>query len=348
MVRGLFHLAVFSCVVFAGLFFFRKHFEVNESITTKKKVVRVFSYGSFTSSYGPGPQLKTEFEKTCNCIIEFIEGTDAGILLQRLKIEGEGLGADLILGLDQFDLSKAQREFKWKPMKLENVQFHPRVKSALTSPEFVPYNWGILSFVARKDLKDPPTRLDDLLSPTWRGKFALQDPRTSSPGLQFVMWVLHEKGERAGFDYLEKVLKNAHSVSGSWSQSYSLFQKRQVDMVLSYTTSVMYHLLEEKDPNYIALEFKERHPEQFEFMAIPEYCRECELAEQFAHFLLEPSSQQILMKRNYMFPVIEGLIESTEFKSASLFKTFHRSELVSDSEIQQILKQWSQRRRGAE
>jgi thiamine transport system substrate-binding protein len=334
--------------VFAGLFVFRKHFQEGESPITQKKVLRVFSYGSFTSSYGPGPELKIEFEKKCDCIVEFIEGTDAGILLQRLKIEGEGLGADVILGLDQFDLVKARREFRWKNLNVDGFSFHPRVKSSLVWPEFVPYDWGILSFVSRKDLGNAPRELNDLLSPAWRGKFALQDPRTSSPGLQFLMWVLHEKGEKAGFEYIEKVIQNSHSVSGSWSQSYSLFQKREVDLVFSYSTSVMYHLLDENDPNYVALEFKEKHPEQFEFMAVPEYCRECDLAQEFVRFLLDPSSQTILMKRNYMFPVIESLFNASDFKLAPLFRTFSRTQLLSDTEIQRILKEWSKRRRGSE
>ena len=346
--RGIFHLLVFCLLVFSGLFVFRKHFQVGESLENQKKILRVFSYGSFTSSYGPGPQLKSEFEKKCDCIVEFIEGADAGILLQRLKIEGEGLGADVILGLDQFDLSRAQREFSWKKLNVGSVSFHPRVKQALAVPEFVPYDWGILSFVARSELSDPPKKLDDLLSPVWRGRFALQDPRTSSPGLQFVMWVLHEKGEKAGFDYLEKVLKNAHSVSGSWSQSYSLFQKRQVDLVFSYSTSVMYHLIEEKDPNYQALEFQERHPEQFEFMAIPQYCRECDLAQDFIRFMLEPESQKILINKNYMLPVIPDLLEFSALKESPLFGTFSRSQLPSDFEVQKTLREWNKRRRGVE
>lgn len=348
MVRGIFHLSIFVLVIFAGLFIYQKNRDRQSSPKQQIPILRVFSYGSFTSSYGPGPILKTEFEKICQCKIEFIEGTDAGILLQRLKIEGEGLGADLILGLDQFDLAKAQSEFQWQTIQVTDVQFDQRVRAALMNNQFIPYNWGIISFIGRKDLDGTLSKLDDLLKPEWKGRFALQDPRTSSPGLQFLMWIIHAKGESEGLRYLGRLLKQAHSVSGSWSQSYSLFQKRQVDLVLSYTTSVMYHLLEEKDENYKAIEFSEEHPEQFEYMAISEFCRQCELAQKFARFLLESKSQEVLMKKNFMFPVVKGLRETTEFNKASLFPTFSRKEIVSEDQVQRILKKWAEQRRNVE
>ena len=64
--------------------------------------LRVFGYESFVTQAGVG--LKQMFEKDCQCRVEFFSGPDSGILLQRLKIEGESLGADLIIGLDQFDI----------------------------------------------------------------------------------------------------------------------------------------------------------------------------------------------------------------------------------------------------
>lgn len=333
-------------LVFAGLFVFYSK-KTDEALQSRNlPVLRVFGYSSFTSSYGPGPSLKLEFEKFCNCRVEFIEGSDSGILLQRLKIEGESLGADLVLGLDQFDLSKAQSEFPWKTMKVDIETFDRQVRPAMTNPAFIPYDWGVLSFVSRKNLASVPKQLDDLLRPEWKGRFALQDPRTSSPGFQFVMWVLHAKGYDEGFRFLGQLIKQAHGVSGSWSQSYGLFQKAQVDLVFSYTTSPMYHLLEEKSDQFQALEFRESHPVQVEYVGIPEYCRNCELAEEFVKFIISPPGQQIIMRKNFMFPVLTSVRSKSEFNEVPLFSTFHQSEIFSEEKVQQILKRWIEQRRG--
>jgi thiamine transport system substrate-binding protein len=73
---------------------------------------------------------------------------------------------------------------------------------------FVPYDWGVLSFVARKSSGISMTlSLDDLMQTQFASKIALQDPRTSSVGLQFLMWVLKVKGEEEGFEYIKKMMK---------------------------------------------------------------------------------------------------------------------------------------------
>src|SRR6478752_3573204 len=135
---------VFIAVVFLGLFLALLNRTETNTSAGSMPTLRVFGYSSFTGKFGPGPSLKAEFEKTCNCKLEFIEGSDSGILLQRLKIEGESLGADLVIGLDQFDISKATAEQQWRKMNLGDLNVYDVVKPALANKFFVPYDWGAL------------------------------------------------------------------------------------------------------------------------------------------------------------------------------------------------------------
>ena len=107
----LFLVAVFTLLSIAYL-------NKNQSflVRDQKPTVKIFTYASFSSKWGPGPVLQEIFEKTCDCKIEFLDGSDSGILLQRLKIEGEKLGADLVIGLDQYDLQKAVVESNWRSL----------------------------------------------------------------------------------------------------------------------------------------------------------------------------------------------------------------------------------------
>ncbi|ASD64855.1 thiamine ABC transporter substrate-binding protein [Bdellovibrio bacteriovorus] len=341
------HFVLFLTVVFLGLFLAVLNRTDTTAPNSSLPTVRVFGYASFTGRWGPGPALKDLFEKNCKCKVEFIEGSDSGILLQRLKIEGESLGADVVVGLDQFDLSKAVSEQSWRKLSLGQLDVYDAVKPALANSFFVPYDWGALTFVARKnELMRMPASLDDLLAPELAKKIALQDPRTSSPGMQFLYWVIRAKGEEEGFRYLQKLMSQVHSFSPTWSTAYGLFTNKQTKLVYSYVTSPLYHEIEEKKKDYVALPFNEALPVQFEFVGIPEFCRHCDLAEQFVNLMLSNEGQKIIMEKNYMFPVMKGVMENTSFAPLMNVKTMQQVEILSSTEVDRLLRRWTEIRRG--
>ncbi|MES3036738.1 MAG: thiamine ABC transporter substrate-binding protein, partial [Bdellovibrionota bacterium] len=251
-------LAVISSVLF--LYFINKGNQVKTPAAAPH--LRVYSYASFTQAWGPGPLLKQKFKEKTGMEIDFIESPDSGVLLQRLKLEGPTLGADMVIGLDQYDLKRALGELQWKKIDFGNLIKEQGLDPQLENEYFVPYDWGILSFIARKGtLPFEPQSLDDLLDPRLRDKIAYEDPRTSSPGLQFLFWVHNQKKSKAN-DFMKSLFAQAHSFSPSWSQAYGLFQKKQALMVFSYVTSTLYHEIEEKNFDTYFLKFKEPHPVQ--------------------------------------------------------------------------------------
>ncbi|MFP1452650.1 thiamine ABC transporter substrate-binding protein [Escherichia coli] len=62
------------------------------------------------------------------------------------------------------------------------------------------------------------------------------------------------------------------------SEAYGLFLKGESDLVLSYTTSPAYHILEEKKDNYAAANFSEGHYLQVEVAARTAASKQPELA----------------------------------------------------------------------
>lgn len=339
------HFFLFVAAIFLILFVAVLNRKETSDFSDSKPLVRIFTYSSFASKWGPGPKLKEIFEKDCNCVVDFIEGSDSGVLLQRLKLEGAGLGADLVIGLDQFDLQKALIEYKWQQLNFSNLDLEPEIKSILSNNYFVPYDWGVLGFMMRKDEAFLPKNLDDLLNPELSNKIVLQDPRTSSPGLQFLYWVVKIKGEEEGFKFIDSLLKTAHSVTPSWSLSLGLYNQQQVKTVFTYVTSPLYYQIEEKKFDHAVLPFKEAHPVQFEFLGVPEVCRNCELSEKFVNLMLSSQGQKILMERNYMFPVLKGVRQGTPFDIPN-FKNLMKVEIPSDVEVDRLLKRWTTLRRG--
>ena len=63
-------------------------------------VLKVYTYDSFVSDWGPGPAVEAAFEETCGCDLQFVGAGDGAALLARLKLEGARSDADIVLGLD--------------------------------------------------------------------------------------------------------------------------------------------------------------------------------------------------------------------------------------------------------
>lgn len=338
------HFVSFMTIIFAGLFLALFFKEKRDPSRDTRPVVRIFGPSSFISQWGPGPWLKQAFEKSCDCRVEYVDGADSTILFQRLKSESKS-GADLVVGLDQFDLEQASSLFEWKTIATPKVEFDENVKPALAAAPFVPYDWGVLAFVMRQsELTQLPKNLNDLLAPNWKGQISMQDPRTSTPGMQFLFWLIQLKGEDGAFDYLKSFNKQVKAYSVSWSSAYGLFTKGQTKTAFSYVTSPIYHWIEEKNSDVIAAEFEEGHPLQFEFLGIPSICKQCDLAEKFVALLLSEDGQKIVMEKNYMFPVVKSVQAGTPFANIPPIKAF-TINVPKMVERERILKRWSALRR---
>src|SRR5690349_21645566 len=73
----------------------------------------IYAYSSFTSSWGVGPGLVKKFEETCKCKVVLVDAGDGGAMLGRLKLEGVKTEADVVVGIDETLISRAQNDLKW-------------------------------------------------------------------------------------------------------------------------------------------------------------------------------------------------------------------------------------------
>ncbi len=328
--------AVFSGLLIAYLY-------RDDSVTAKEgSVLKIYAADSFMAKWGPGPQLKDLFEKQTGQKVTFIEMNDPILTFQKMNFDGASAIGDVVTSLDQFDLIRSKDIIKWKKINSKMDQkYSAEIKSV---DNFLPYDWAPIAFVSRADLKIEIRTLDDLLKPELKNKIALEDPRTSSPGLQFLSWVMQTKPEAEAIQFLKKINLQAHSFSAGWSAAYGLFTKKQTDIVLSYATSPMYHLLEEKDLGFKSIEFTEGHPVQVEFAGVPEACRNCEGAIQFVQFMQTAEAQKIIMSKNYMLPVFKPAQEATAFDTIKVYKLLSKP-MPSKEELQRWLNLWSEIRK---
>lgn len=337
---------VFLALVFSGLFAAFVYQQNQRADRDNRPTIKVFGSSSFIASWGPGPGLKSNFESFCNCRVEYFDSADSTLLLQRIKSEGLSSGADLVFGLDQFDLENALKAVDWKPIQVDPNGWYDHLKAYLGKSPLVPYNWSPMAFIFRSSENSTlPEKFEDLLDSRFKQLIALQDPRTSSPGLQFLMWLIAVKGEDQAFQFLKQLNSQLQSYSPGWSASYGLFQKNQVLTTFSYVTSPIYHQIEESSNDYVAAEFQSGHPVQVEFMGIPANCKQCELAQKFASMVLSSQGQKIIMEKNYMLPVLSLVSTGTPFEKVKKVKLIENQSVFDLVERERILKRWSQLRR---
>ena len=267
----------------------------------------IYAYDSFVSEWGPAGRVVPVFEKLHNVKVDIISVGDAGQVLNRAILEKKKPKADIILGIDNNLLSKAIEEDVLVPYRSPNITLLPDELIFDKTFHVTPFDHGYFAIVYdSKRLANPPESLDDLLNPEYRKKLIFQDPRTSSPGLGFLLWTVAVYGEEY-VDFWEKLQPNILTISEGWDTAYGLFTSGESPMVLSYTTSPAYHVEYEETTRYRAAIFREGNYLQIEGMGIVKGTKNMSLAKKFIDFIITEDFQKEIPLTNWMFPVNPGV-----------------------------------------
>lgn len=266
-----------------------------------EKSLTIYTYESFTSEWGPGPKVKAAFEKTCECSVNFVSVADGVALLSRLKLEGAGTKADVVLGLDTNLAAEAKATGLFDASGVDTAGLS--VPGDYKDDVFVPYDYGHFAVIYdTQTIKNPPKSMKDLVEGDPSQKIVIEDPRTSTPGLGLLLWVKSVYGDKAP-EAWAKLKNRVLTVTPGWSEAYGLFTKGEAPMVLSYTTSPAYHMVSENTDRYQAADFSEGHYIQIEVAGLLKNAPNKELARDFLKFVLTPGFQDTIPTNNWMMPV---------------------------------------------
>jgi thiamine transport system substrate-binding protein len=274
---------------------------LSSSAVAQDKVLTVYTYDSFVSEWGPGPKIKTAFEKTCACTLNLVGVADGVALLNRLKLEGEKSKADVVLGLDTNLLNDAKATDLFEASGVDASA--AKVPGGFVDDIFLPYDYGYFAFNYDSEVvKYPPTSMKELIEGDAQHKIVVQDPRTSTPGLGLLLWIKAIYGDEAPAAW-EKLKPRILTVTPGWSEAYSLYTKGEVPIVLSYHTSPAYHSVSEGTDRYKAAAFSEGHYIQIEIAGLLKNAKDKDLARSFLAFMLTPGFQDEIPENNWMLPV---------------------------------------------
>jgi len=287
-----------------------------QSPDTTSKPLIVYSYDSFASEWGAGPSIIAEFEEKYGVTVELHAPGDGVTVLSQLILEKDNPKADVVIGLDNNLLARTLKENileKYKSAEIKKVS-----KDLLFDKSYhlTPYDYGYFSICYDKEnITNLPQSLEDLTNAEYKDSLVLMDPRTSTPGLGFLLWTIAVYGD----DYLEywdRLKPSILTVTESWSSGYGLFLKEEAPLVLSYSTSPVYHAEYEDTTRYGAIKFSEGNYEHIEGMGIVKGTGNRDLAEKFIDFMLADSSQKTLALSNIMFPSVTETELPESFKHA--------------------------------
>ena len=206
--------------------------------------LKIFTYGSFNSDWGPGPNIQKEFEQICDCDLVWSTADSSGALLSRVKLTNNKEGYDLILGLDDSLITEAKKSnlFIDHEINPQGLDFE------WNDNKFIPFDFGYFSFIYDSSkINNPPKSFEELAE---RNDLSIiiMDPRFSTPGLGLAKWINQLYGKKST-EFWQRLQDQIVLTSKSWSDGYGLFLEGESDLVLSYTTSPAYHSLVEGNEN---------------------------------------------------------------------------------------------------
>ncbi len=270
----------------------------------------VYTYDSFVS-WGPALAIKEKFEALFPGVtLTWVAVGDSSEMLSRLIAELRlGLPtADVFLGLADVELPRALAHNVFQPYDPARIPNLADVPSDLIfdpTGHVLPYDHGYVTFVYDSELLPEelvPQTLDDLLRPELKGKIIVTDPRTSSPGLSFLLWTIAHYGE-GWLAFWQRLIPNLLTITKGWSEAYDLFLAGEAPIVLSYSTDTAYSYIEHGSLRYRVITPGGEAFRQVEGMGIVRTCRDLDLAHAFLNLVLSVEIQELMPTTQWMFPV---------------------------------------------
>ena len=74
------------------------------------QTLNVYTYDSFSADWSAGPKVKAAFEQQFpQCKLNYVSFDNNGTLFNRVRLEGKKIKADVVLGLDSYQIEDAQK-----------------------------------------------------------------------------------------------------------------------------------------------------------------------------------------------------------------------------------------------
>lgn len=251
------------------------------------------------SALNKNNNIKKQFEKLNNCTLNCMSFDSSAALLSRIFLEGSKTKADIIIGIDANHIAKLKKINSFLDHNIKNVNLPITWKDK----KFIPYSYAYLSFIFNKKLIDKyPKSMDELVNNN-NYKIIIPDPRTSTLGLNFTLWIKKIYKDQSSHVW-KKLKPKILTFTKGWGEAYGMFMKEEAPIVLSHSTSPAFHTYK-KQNNFFSVNFPEGHYLQIRTAAILKSSANYELAYKFLDFITSKEYQKYIPHTNWIYPVIK-------------------------------------------
>jgi thiamine transport system substrate-binding protein len=277
----------------------------------ESRTLTVMTHDSFAAS----EEVISTFENENKIELQFLAAGDTGSAVNKAALSKEAPLADVFYGVDNTFLSRALEEDIFETYASPLLDVIPDHFKLDDQNRVIPVDYGDVclnydvNYFAKNNL-NPPTNLEDLLKPEFKGLVVVENPATSSPGLAFLFATIGHFGEDAYLTYWQGLVDNDVKVVNDWETAYYTEFSRwggQYPIVVSYGSSPPFEVIfaEEPmdEPPTAAVTGDGSCFRQIEFVGILKGTENRDMAEKFIDFMLSTTFQEDIPLQMYVFPV---------------------------------------------
>ena len=284
-----------------------------QPIPSKTTEITLVTHDSFDAS----DNVLRQFEEETGLKLNILQSGDAGEMLNTLLLSKDAPLGDVVYGIDNTFLSRALTGGLFLPYQAPALADIPDRLKLDPDNRLLPVDFGYVTL--NYDIqwfKDhnlaPPTDIEDLLKPAYRGLTVVENPASSSPGLAFLFITVGRFGteDDAWLDYWRQLRANDVLVTDGWSAAYfgqfTVGSGGEGDrpIVVSYATSpaaeVFFNELDA--PPSASVNTPGNSFEQVEFVGILARSPNQAAARKLVDFLLSPAFQEDIPQHMWVYP----------------------------------------------
>ena len=276
-------------------------------------------------SFAISGEIVAQFEDEHGVEVIFLKIGDAGEATNRAVLTAGNPLADVFYGVDNTFLSRALEGDVFEPYESPLLEVIPDEFKLDPENRALPVDYGDVCLNYDKTYFEdlsviPPSQLEDLLEPEYRGLLVVENPATSSPGLAFLLATIGHFGDVGYLEYWSGLVANDVKVVNDWETAYYTEFSRwggARPIVVSYSSSPPVELIYAEDPMEqlvtAAVVANDSCFRQIEFVGILKGTQNRELAEAWVDFMLSPTFQEDMPLQMFVFPVNPEALLPPEF-----------------------------------
>ena len=278
-------------------------------------------------SFAMSDDVEKAFESESGLTLRILQAGDAGEITTRALLTAGDPEGDVLFGVDNNLLARVLEGDVFEPYEspgLDSVDptaWNPSSEEDRVTP--IDHGEVCLNYDKawyRERGVPPPTSLDDLVLPRYRGQLVVENPATSTPGLAFLLATVAQYGETGWQDYWRHLRANDVLVVDGWEEAYNVrfsgsAGKGPRPIVVSYASSPPAEVIF-RDPRPAETPTGVVFPtcyRQVEYAGVLRGAQNEEGARALIDFMLSKRFQEDIPLQMFVFPVSEDAAVPPEF-----------------------------------